>query len=393
MLVRRAAMSNRLKKIFNNDEHDLLKVKPHAKSVTSEDRLAESFLEINDFYTKHGRIPMVDTSDINERKLGVRLRAFILDDTKAKELAPLDIHELLKTAKPPENLNEIFSGDQFGLLDDPTGVLTIRNIPTNIKKADDIARAHKSKNFSKYEQGFKDIHAGLKSGEWLRTSISSEYQIQANRYFVFSGVLAFVENRDDSFRVNSKINARLHVIYENGTESNILLRSFARTLYRAKEGARIVPVDYMTNPDWRDITEEDQITGRIYILKSLSEDPRIKDIQNLYKVGYTTGKVEDRIRNAQTDSTYLMAPVEIIASYKCLNINAQKFEQLIHRFFDEVKLDMSLTFSNGKSYVPSEWYVVPLEVLDRVVNLIINGEIVHYRYDSGLRDIVLIDDK
>jgi len=386
-------MSNRLKKIFSNDEHDLLKMNPRAKSVTPEDRLADSFLEINDFYAKHGRIPMVDTTDINERKLGVRLRALILDDTKTKELKPLDTHGLLKTAKPPENLNEIFSGDQFGLLDDPTGVLTIRNIPTNIKKADNIARAHKCKNFFKYEQGFKDTHAGLKSGKLLRTSIGSEYQIQANRYFVFSGVLAFVENRDNSFKVNGKINARLHVIYENGTESNIRLRSFARTLYRAKEGARIVPTDYVTNPEWQDITEEDRVTGHIYILKSLSEDSRIKDIQNLYKVGYTTGKVEDRIRNAQRDSTYLMAPVKIAASYKCLNMNAQKFEQLIHRFFDEVKLDMSLTFSNGKSYVPSEWYVVPLDVLDRVVDLIINGEIVHYRYDSGLRDIVLINGK
>ncbi len=385
-------MSDRLKKIFDNDEHDLLKVNPRSKSTTPDDRLADSFLEINDFYAEHGRIPMVDTTDINERKLGVRLRALILDDTKAEALASIDTHGLLKTAPAPESLNDIFSGDQFGLLDDPTGVLTIRNVPTNIKKADNIARAHKSKDFAKYEQGFKDIHAGLKSSEWLRTSISSEYQIQANRYFVFNGVLAFVENRDDSFRVNGKINARLHVIYENGTESNILLRSFARTLYRAKEGARIVPADYQTDPEWQDATDEDQVTGRIYILKSLSEEPRVQDIQNLYKIGYTTGEIEDRIRNAQSDPTYLTAPVEIVASYKCLNMNTQKLEHLIHRFFGDVKLGMSLTSPDGKSYVPSEWYIVPLDVLDRVVNLIINGEIVNYSYDSGLRDIVLINE-
>jgi hypothetical protein len=385
-------MSDRLKKIFNDDEHDLLKVNPRSKSITSDDRLANAFLEINDFYVEHGHIPMVDTTDINERKLGVRLRALILDDIKAEALAAIDTHGLLKTATPPESLNEIFTGDQFGLLDDPTGVLTIRNVPTNIKKAENIARAHKSKDFAKYEQGFKDIHAGLKSGEWLRTNINSEYQIQANRYFVFNGVLAFVENRDDSFRVNGKVNARLHVIYENGTESNILLRSFARTLYRAKEGARIVPADYQTNPEWQDATDEDRVTGRIYILKSLSKEPRVQDIQNLYKIGYTTGEIEDRIRNAQTDPTYLTAPVEIVASYKCLNMNTQKLEHLIHRFFGEVKLDMSLASPDGKNYVPSEWYVVPLDVLDRVINLIINGEIVNYRYDSGLRDIVLTED-
>jgi len=386
-------MSNRLSKIFNTDKHDLLKVKPSSKPVSSEDRLANSFLEINDFYTEQGRIPMVDASDINERKLAVRLRALILDDEKVKILSHLDSHGLLKISPPPENLEEIFSGDKFGLLEDPTGVLTLRNVPTNIKKAENIARAHKSKNFTKYEQGFKDTQAGLKAGMFIRTNISSEDQIQKGRYFVFSGVMSFVEERAESFDANGKKNARLHVIYENGTESNILLRSFARTLYRAKEGARIVPVDYQVSPEWQDVTEEDQETGRIYILKSLSKETRIEDMQNLYKIGFTTGKVEDRIRSARTDPTYLMAPVEIVASYKCLNMNAQKLEHLIHRFFGDVKLDMSFKASDGVSYVPSEWYVVPLNVLDRVINLIINGEIVHYRYDYGLGDIVLIDDK
>lgn len=385
-------MSDRLKKIFDDDEHDLLKVNPRSKSATPASRLEDSFLEINDFYAEHGRIPAVDTTDVSERRLGVRLRALILDDENAQALAHLDTHSLLKTAPPPESLEDIYSGDQFGLLDDPTGVLTIRNVPTNIKKAEDIARAHKSKDFAKYEQGFKDIHAGLKSGEWLRSSINSEHQILPDRYFVFNGVLAYVENRDDSFKSGAKVNARLHVIYENGTESNILLRSFARTLYRAKEGARIVPADYQTNPEWQDATDEDQVTGHIYILKSLSEEPRVQDIQNLYKIGYTTGEIEDRIRNAQTDPTYLTAPVEIVASYKCLNMNTQKFEHLIHRFFGEVKLNMTLTSPDGKSYVPSEWYVVPLDVLNRVINLIVNGEIINYRYDSGLRDIVLIND-
>lgn len=386
-------MSDRLKKIFDEDEHDLLKVNPRSKAASPDERLADSFLEINDFYIEHGRIPAVDTTDINERKLGVRLRALILDETKAESLKPLDTHGLLTIAPAPESLGEIFTGDQFGLLDDPTGVLTIRNVPTNIKKAENIARAQKSKNFAKYEQGFKDVHVALKSGELMRTSISSEDHIQKNRYFVFNGIVAFVEDRAESFDANGKKNAKLHVIYENGTESNILLRSFARTLYRAKEGARIVPADYETNPEWQDVTDDDQVTGRIYILKSLSEEPRIQDIQNLYKIGYTTGEVEDRIRNAEADPTYLTASVEIVASYKCLNMNTQKLEHLIHRFFGDVKLDMSLTSPDGKSYVPSEWYVAPLDVVDRAINLIINGEITHYRYDSGLRDIVLIDEE
>lgn len=384
-------MSDRLKKIFDNDENDLLKVTPRSKAATPDDRLADAFMEINDFYAEHRRIPLVDTSDVNERKLGVRLRALILDDAKAQALAAIDTHGLLKTAPPPESLKDIFADDRLGLLDDPTGVLTIRNVPTNIKKANNIARAQKSKNFAKYEQGFKDVHAGLKSRQLLRDRISEQKQVQPGKYFVFNGVLAFVESREKDFDSNGKINAKLHVIFENGTESNILLRSFLRTLYRSKEGARIVPADYQTNPEWQDVGDEDQATGRIYILNSLSEDPRVQDIQNLYKIGYTTGEVEDRIRNAPADPTYLMAPVEIIASYKCFNMNTQKLEHLLHRFFGDVKLGMSLTTPDGTSYVPSEWYVVPLDVLDRVMDLIINGEIIHYRYDSGLRDIILED--
>ncbi len=386
-------MSDRLRKIFESDEHDLLKITPRARVVTSDDRLVNSFLEINDFYVEHGRKPNVKTADINERKLGVRLRAIMLDDAKIEVLAPHDTNGLLKPEAPPESIGDIFSDDDFGLLDDPTGILTISNVPKNIKKAENIARAHKAKDFEKYEPGFKEVHAALTSGEMIRESINSEYQIRAGRYFVFSGVLAFVENRDDGFISNGKLNARLHVIYENGTENNILLRSFARTLYRAKEGARILPADWQAKPEWQDETADDQETGRIYVLKSLSEEPQVQDILNLYKIGYTTGSVEDRIKNAQTDPTYLTAPVEIVASYKCLNMNAQKLEHLIHRFFGEVKLDMTLKTPDGTSYVPSEWYVVPLDVLDRVINLVINGEIVNYRYDSGLRDILLIDDK
>ena len=156
-------MSDRLKKIFESDEHNLLKVTPRSKSVTPSDRLASAFLEINDFYVENGHIPAVDTSDINERKLGVRLRVIMLDDDKIEALKLLDTNNLLQAEAPPESVKDIFEDDDFGLLDDPTGILTIRNIPKNIKKADSIARSHKAKDFAKYEQGFKNIHVILSS--------------------------------------------------------------------------------------------------------------------------------------------------------------------------------------------------------------------------------------
>ncbi len=383
-------MSDRLKKIFDSDEHELLKITPRSKAATPDDRLAGLFLEINDFYAENGRIPEVNTADINERRLGVRLRAIMLDDAKIEALLPIDHNGLLKPEAPPESIDDIFKDDDLGLLDDPTGILTIRNVPKDIKKAENIARAHKAKDFAKYEQGFKDIHAALKTGEMVRDSINSEYQIVPGRYFVFNGVLAFVEDRDNAFKSNGKVNARLHVIYENGTENNILLRSFARTLYRAKEGARIVPTNFQSLSEWSDEAEDDETTGYIYVLSSLSEETRVQDLLNLYKIGFTTGSVENRIKNAEKDPTYLMAPVKVEATYKCLNMNAQKFEHLLHRFFGEVKLDLSIDSGKG-NHTPSEWYVAPIDVIDRAIQLLVSGEIIHYRYDSGLRDIVLID--
>jgi hypothetical protein len=384
-------MSDLLKKIFDDDEHDLLKITPRIKPATPDDRLANSFLEINDFYAENGRIPAVNTPDINERKLGVRLRAILLDDEKVETLKPFDTNNLLQPETPPGSISEIFEDDSLGLLDDPTGILTIRNVPRDIKKADSIARAQKAKCFAKYEQGFKDVHTGLSSGQLTRASINSEDQVQKGRYFVYNGVLAFVEDRAESFDSNGKKNAGLYVIYENGTESNILLRSFARTLYRTKDGARVVPANHQSLTEWSDVSDEDQTSGYIYVLSSLSEEPHIQDLLNLYKIGFTTDSVEDRIRNAETDPTYLMAPVKIKAKYKCFNMNTQKFEHLLHRFFSDVKLDLSISITEQTNHAPSEWYVVPLDVIDRVANLIISGEIVNYRYDSGLRDIVKTD--
>lgn len=380
-------MSDRLKKIFDNDEHDLLKVTPRSKSVNPEDRLAVSFLEINDFYAENGRLPAVDTIDINERKLGVRLRSILLDDSKVEALSSVDTHGLLKPAAPPESLGEIFEADKFGLLDDPSGILTIRNVPKSIRKADSISRAQKSQDFAKYESGFIEVQSGLKAGQWIRAAISSEDQIQPDLYFVFNGILAFVENRESSFDANGKNNARLHVIFENGTESNILLRSFARTLYRAKEGARVLPISERSD----DLNNDDKTSGYIYVLSSLSEDTRIQDLSNLYKIGFTTGTVEDRIKSATNDPTYLMSPVKIEATYKCFNMNTHKLEHLLHRFFSDVKLDLSITGPDGLSATPSEWYVAPLEIIDQAIVLIVNGEIVYYRYDPGIRDIVQIN--
>ena len=396
-------MSDRLKRIFDNDEHDLLKVNHKSKSLTPKDKLEQSFLEIVDFYAETGRIPRADTTEMAERKLGIRLRAIMLDDDKVEALKHLDEHHLLTPEPAPQSIDDLLSSDQFGLLDDPTGILTIRNVPKDVKRPDQIARVRKAKDFAQYEPLFHDMHARMKAGEFTRVRISSENQIKKGRFFVLKGVLIYVADEGEKFASKVKVNAKLHVIYENGTESNILLRSLARSLYRSDDeggGSRVVPANYRELPEWQDtdsvtstaldkkITADDTESGYIYVLKSHSEVPQVQDVPNLYKIGFTTGTGEDRIKNATTDPTYLNAPVEIVATYKCYNMNTQKLEHILHRFFGEVKLDMSITGTDGKVYVPSEWYSVPLEVIDEAIDLINDETITDYQYDSMSKSII-----
>jgi hypothetical protein len=138
-----------------------------------------------------------------------------------------------------------------------------------------------------------------------------------------------------------------------------------------------------------DITEEDAAAGYIYVLRSKSKDARIASMENLYKIGYSTDAVEERIKNAEKEPTYLMAPVQIESAWKCFNMNPQKLEQLLHNFFGSACLNIDIYDENKKRHTPREWFVAPFDVIEQAIELIISGEVVEYRYDGGARDIVV----
>jgi hypothetical protein len=138
------------------------------------------------------------------------------------------------------------------------------------------------------------------------------------------------------------------------------------------------------------INDDDNQTGFIYVLKSLSTNPRIATTKNLFKIGFSTTSVEERIKNAEQDPTYLMAPVSIVATYRCFNMNPQRFERLIHRFFNESCLDIEVTDNHRKNYTPKEWFIAPITVLGNVIELIIKGEIMNYTYNKNTESIIKI---
>jgi len=160
-----------------------------------------------------------------------------------------------------------------------------------------------------------------------------------------------------------------------------LLRPLATKLYKDDTGRRILSKTEDALNEMLGITEKDQAAGYIYILQSLSTNPNISAIKNLYKIGYSTTSIEKRIANAANEPTYLMAPVKTISAFKCYNMNAQKFENLIHTFFGRACMEIEIADSKGKMCKPREWFAAPINVIEQVIQLLITGDIVNYRYD------------
>lgn len=135
------------------------------------------------------------------------------------------------------------------------------------------------------------------------------------------------------------------------------------------------------------IAKDDELSGHIYILKSKSEDEVIRNIQNLYKIGYASQSVKQRIKNAKNEATYLMADVEYITSYKVYNIDAKKLEKLLHQFFGNSCLNIKIVADDGEYHTPREWFIAPFEVIKQAIFMILNEEIVHYRYNETKQSI------
>ncbi|MGY4500538.1 hypothetical protein ACVWYH_004469 [Bradyrhizobium sp. GM24.11] len=135
------------------------------------------------------------------------------------------------------------------------------------------------------------------------------------RLFILNGVLVYVAEVGETHIRNGKKNARLRLIFDNGTEGNNLLRSLATELYKDPNGRRITTTDM--GPLFTDTPAAgDAQTGMIYVVKSLSDDPEIRRLDGaLHKIGFTSGKMEIRIQNAKDDPTFLMAPVHPVTTY------------------------------------------------------------------------------
>lgn len=389
--------------IFNNDEFDILNVKPRITTARNADeRLTASFGEINDFFAKHHKEPHPNPANISEYQLYSRLKSIRLDIEKMQSLKNQDIHGLLKVqAKKIDSIDDIFNDDTFDLLEDDTDLFNFKHTPKKDERiaTDFVAKRKPLKDFQKYEPLFKEIQSDLATGKRKLVDFKMD-NLRVGTYYVHNGVLFLLEEinitkkehyREDGTRVRE--DGRTKCIFENGTQSNMLKRSVEKILYANGKvvSENIEKINENFIEKFSAITDEDEAAGYIYVLRSKSKDERIARMDNLYKIGYSKVTVEERIKNAEKDPTYLMAPVRIITSWKCYNMNPQKLEQLLHNFFGKACLNIDIFDENKKRCTPREWFIAPIGVIEQAIELIISGEVVKYRYDEENMIIIKID--
>ena len=309
--------SKELEIILETDPLGLLDVKPKTSSVLSADeRLVASFGEINAFMREHNREPAA-SRDISERKLYSRLKGLRESPDKAAVLAEHDVFNLLREVSIPEpkeinTIDDVLKDDALGLLDDglpdiadPNDIFRLTNVPKSINSPDYIAKRKPCEEFEQFELLFKKIHTDLKSKKKVTKPFTSERQITPRCFFILQGMMVYVANRGKwEKKKYGKEDARLYCVFENGTGSNMLLRSLAAALWKDENSRQIVDAKQMElfNESGQ-ITKDDKPTGFIYVLRSLSEDPKIKEIENLYKIGFSIQPVKQRIQNAEQEPT------------------------------------------------------------------------------------------
>lgn len=362
---------------------------PVRKLTQREERLLAGFEDIQRFHEKHGRAPCHSAkSDIFERLYAVRLqRLRALPDAK-KLLTPFDQSGLLNSVDEYKSLQELEDDDLLANLgmetpDEQGAITVLRHVrPSAVRRADEVANRTSCEDFERFRPLFEALQGELQSGARTTFRFGENTRIEQGNFFILSGQVAYVAEVGEITRSpTGKRDARLRVVYSNGTESNLLMRSLQRALYKDETGRRVS--DLETGALFGDTLEPgDQESGTIYVLRSRSTLPYIAKHRDLiHKIGVTGGKVEARVANAQFDPTYLLAEVEVVATYRLSGIHRVRLEKLLHRIFSPAQLDLMIEDRFGRPVRPREWFLVPLSVIDEAVQKIRDGSIADCVYD------------
>lgn len=388
---------DKLSEIFESDLLGLLAVdEPKATPVSTQDsRLIDSFQEISDFYETNQRCPELG-DDIGEYRLASRLAAIKKDPKKVKTLLPYDYYNLLESEETKSvSVEELISDDPLGLLDgddEADSIYMLSHVkPSERLRPDYIAHRKVCKDFDLYEEAFQRIHDDLEHGR-RRLVEFKEGDLHEGCYYVLRGVVLYLEQnlavkQKIEYKSGAKVRreGRTRCIFDNGTESSMLYRSLGKAL---KLDGFCISDLIEQNESSVSIDSTDVQNGYIYVLRSLSRAPQIRSIRNLYKIGYCSGDVTTRIKNAVHEPTYLMNDVEVVLTVRCYNLDVPYLEASIHSFFSNVNVYFEVRDDEGIMHYPKEWFTVPLYIIEEAIPLIVDKKIDSYRYDKNLQMII-----
>ena len=364
-----------------------------ASRTPREERIIAGFEEIQRFVEEHGRAPQHgEGRDIFERLYAVRLdRLKELQECRSV-LEPLDHQGLLgRNVKigsgSPEDLDDDELLAELGIdIEAAPAITELRYVRSAEEKraAEEVAHRDRCEDFEKFKPLFEKVQRELENGERQTRDFELKAEIRPGAWFIVGGQKAYVAEMGElTLTEHGRTDARLRVIFDNGTESNMLMRSLQRALNKDEAGRRIT--DPIAGPLFSsDREEDDEASGTIYVLRSKSDHPIVSANRDLvHKIGVTNLDVEQRIAGARLQPTFLMADVEIVATYQLFNISRTRLENLIHRVFGPAKLDIQIVDRFGRPVVPREWFLVPLFVVDEAVEKIKDGTIGDYVYDPS----------
>ena len=365
-----------------------------------EERIIAGFEDILRFHQTHGRLPQHgEDRDIFERLYAVRLDQLRKLPEARALLAYLDAPKLLGDAQSvaePDDDDDLLR--ELGVSTDAADhndVTVLRHVRSHAEKsaAEEIAHREKCEDFDRLKPLFEQVQRDLQSGvrKTIRMGTRSLNEIQKGTFFIVGGQVAYVAEEKGEFMTRyDRRDMRLRVVYDNGTENEVLQRSLQRALHRDEVARLITAPRSDAGPLFGDSAEPDDIeSGTIYVLRSRSNNPFVAQHRELiHKIGVTGDKVETRIAGAENDATYLMAGVEVVAEYRLHNISRTKMENIFHRLFAAAQLDLTISDRFGYPVKPREWFLVPLHVIDEAVKRIIDGTAAGMTYDPSRAQLI-----
>lgn len=371
--------------------------KEPTRHTPEEERIIAGFEDIQRFVEEHGYAPQHgEDRDIFERLYAVRLDR-IREWAGSRTLVDLmDKNGLLKGHRPNpaavvDGLDDSALLAELGVEAATPPITELRHVRSTAEKraAEEVANRKSCADFERFKPLFEQVQKELDAEMRETRRFERKAEIEQGRFFVVGGQKAFVAECGESFlTAQGMVDARLRVIFDNGTESSMLMRSLQRALNKDEAGRRIT--EPTAGPLFADqTTDGDEASGTIYVLRSKASLPIVEKHRDvLHKVGVTSGKVERRIANAKLDPTFLMAEVEIVATYELFNIHLTGLEKLIHRIFEPARLEIKVIDRFGNPITPREWFLVPHFAIDEAVKRIREGSISDYRYDPTQASLV-----